>query len=110
MVSKETRPTTGSLAKWATAATGRPERVGLYREILARLDDEDLSTWGYSRQQISAQLDAIDLGGKPAARPRLTRYAVERKLLVAIRRRIQPDNGLGGLVRRIREFCDVLLR
>jgi hypothetical protein len=109
-VSKETRPTTGSLAKWATAATGRPERVGLYREILARLDDEDLSTWGYSRQQISAQLDAIDLGGKPAARPRLTRYAVERKLLVAIRRRIQPDNGLGGLVRRIREFCDVLLR
>jgi hypothetical protein len=109
-VSKETRPTTRSLSKWATAAAGRPERVGLYREILARLADEDLSTWGYSRQQISAELDGIDLGGKAAARPRLTRYTLERKLLVGIRRRIQPDNTLGGLIRRIRELCDVLLR
>jgi hypothetical protein len=109
-VSKETRPTTGSLSKWAEAATGRPARVGLYREILARLSDEDLSTWGYPRAQITAQLDAIDLEGKPAARPRLTRYALERRLLVGIRRRIQPDNALGRLVRRIRELCDVLLR
>ena len=109
-VSKETRPTTQSLAKWATAATGRPERVGLYREILARLADEDLSTWGYSRSQISAELDAIDLDGKPAARPHLTRYSLERKLLVGIRRRIQPGNRLGSLVRRVRELCDVLLR
>jgi len=109
-VSSETRPTTRSLSKWATAATGRPERVGLYREILARLGDEDLSTWGYSRDQISRELDAIDLDGKPAARPRLTRYALERRLLVGVRRRIQPNNALGGLVRRIREICDVLLR
>jgi hypothetical protein len=109
-VAKETRPTTQSLSKWAKAAVGRPGRVGLYREILARLGDEDLSTWGYSRGQISDELDAIDLQGKPAARPRLTRYALERKLLVAIRRRIQPNNALGGLVRRIRELCDVLLR
>jgi hypothetical protein len=109
-VSKETRPTTRSLSKWATAATGRPERVGFYREILARLGDEDLSIWGYSRSQISAELDAIDLDGKPAARPRLTHYALERRLLVGIRRRIQPGNTLEGLLRRVREFCDVLLR
>lgn len=109
-VSRETRPTTRSLSKWATAATGRPERVGLYREILARLDDEDLLTWGCSRSQISEELDAIDLEGKPAPRPRLTRYALERKLLIGIRRRIQPANTLGGLIRRVRELCDVLLR
>jgi hypothetical protein len=109
-VAKETRPTTRSLSKWATAATGRPERVGLYREMLARLDDEDLATWGYSRSQISEELDGIDLAGKAAARPRLTRYALERKILVGLRRRITRDNALGGLVRRIRELCDVLLR
>lgn len=109
-VSKQTRPTTQSLSKWATAATGRPDRVGLYREILTRLDDEDLITWGYPRSPICAELDAIDLEGKPAARPRLTRYALERKGLVAIRRRIKAGNLLSALVRKIRDVCDVLLR
>ena len=109
-VAKETRPTTRSLSKWAAAATGRPERVGLYREILARLADEDLETWGYTRAQIMDAVDGIDLGGQPAARPRLTRYALERKLLVGVRRLISPDNALGGVIRRVREICDVLLR
>jgi hypothetical protein len=109
-VARQSRPTTGSLAKWAQASSGRPTRVTLYREILARLSDEDLTTWGYPRSEIEAQIDRIDLEGKKAPRPRLTRYALERKVLVALRRRIRPDNGLGSIVRRIRETCDVLLR
>ncbi|MEZ4291760.1 MAG: sulfotransferase [Myxococcota bacterium] len=109
-VSRETRPTTASLSKWARAATGRPERVALYRAILARLADEDLETWGFERAGIAAELDAIDLGGRRAPRPPLTRYALERRLLVAVRRRIRPDNALGRLVRKLREVCDVLLR
>ena len=55
-------------------------------------------------------LDRIDLAGRPAPRPPLTRYTLERKLLVALRRRIRPENRLGGLVRKLREVCDVLLR
>lgn len=109
-VARETRATTRSLAKWAEAATGRPERVGLYREILARLMDEDLETWGYPRAAIEAELGRIDLAGRPAPRPALTRYTLERKLLVALRRWIRPENRLGGLVRKLRELCDVLLR
>jgi hypothetical protein len=109
-VARETRATTRSLSKWAEAATGRPDRVALYREILARLPDPDLETWGYPRATIAAELDRIDLAGKPAPRPALTRYTLERKLLVALRRRIRPDNRLGGWVRKLRELCDVLLR
>lgn len=109
-VARETRATTKSLAKWAEAAAGRPERIGLYREILARLFDEDLETWGHPRAAIAAELDRIDGAARPAARPPLTRYALERKLLVALRRRIRPDNGLGAAVRKLREVCDVLLR
>jgi hypothetical protein len=109
-VAAQTRPTTQSLSKWARAASGRPDRVALYREILARLGDDDLATWGFERSAIAAELDAIDLEGQPAPRPRLTRYALERRILVAVRRRIRPDNALGGLVRRVRELCDVLLR
>ncbi len=109
-VARETRATTKSLAKWAEAATGRPERVGMYREILARLLDTDLETWGYPRAVIESALGAIDLGGRRAPRPALTRYALERKILVALRRHIRPGTRLGGLVRKLREVCDVLLR
>ena len=109
-VARETRATTRSVAKWAEAATGRPERVAVYREILARLFDSDLETWGHPRATIETELARIDLRGRPAPRPSLTRYTVERKLLVALRRRIRPGNGLGKLVRKLREICDVLLR
>jgi len=109
-VARETRATTRSLSKWAEAATGRPERVGTYREILARLLDPDLETWGHTRAAIESELAAIDLAGKPAPRPALTRYALERKVLVALRRRIRPGTALGALVRKLRETCDILLR
>ncbi len=109
-VARETRATTKSVDKWAEAAAGRPDRVGMYREIVARLLDPDLETWGHPRASIEAELAGIDLGGRPAPRPALTRYTLERKLLVALRRRIRPGNRLGGLVRKLREICDVLLR
>ncbi|MBY0399573.1 sulfotransferase [Myxococcota bacterium] len=109
-VARETRATTKSVSKWAEAAAGRPERVGLYREILARLFDADLETWGHPRAAIEAELDRIDLQGRPAPRPALTRYSLERKLLVALRRVIRPGNRLGAAVRKLREVCDVLLR
>jgi hypothetical protein len=109
-VARETRPTTKSLSKWAVASAGHPERVSLYHEILARLTDDDLETWGYPRAEILDELSRIDLAGKPAPRPRLTRYALERKLLVGLRRRIQPENALGRGVAKLREICDVLLR
>ena len=109
-VAQHNRPTTQSLEKWVTAAAGKPDRVRLYREILARLDDKDLDTWGYPRAQITAAFERIDLEGKPVARARTTRYALERRVLVGLRRRIQPDRGLGRAVKKLREICDVLLR
>jgi hypothetical protein len=108
-VGKESRPTTASLAKWASDLTGRPDKVAQCRDILGALLDQDLETWGFSRTQISAELDAIDLGGKPAKRPGATRHTLERKLLVALRRNIH-HNALGKLVKQIRNVCDVLLR
>lgn len=109
-VAAQSRPTTDSLSKWARAATGRTERVALYQEIVARLADEDLETWGFPRAEIVRELAAIDLAGAPAPRPRLTRYALERRVLVGLRRRIRPDNVLGRGIKRVRELCDVLLR
>ena len=53
------------------------------------------------------ELEAVELGGGSAPRPKLTRYALERRLLGALRRKIRPVEALRWRVRRIREVCDV---
>ena len=108
-VAKESRPTTASLSKWAGDLAGRADKVAQCHEILASLLDPDLETWGFSRSQIAAELDAIDLGEKPAKRPKATRHTLERKLLVALRRNIH-QSALGNLMKQARNVCDVLLR
>ncbi|MBW1886484.1 MAG: sulfotransferase [Deltaproteobacteria bacterium] len=108
-VAAQSRPTTASLAKWARDMTGRPDRVAQCRDILGALLDQDLVTWGHSRAEITAELDAIDLQGQPAKRPKTTRHTLERKLLVLLRRNIH-HNSLGRLVKQLRNLCDVLLR
>jgi hypothetical protein len=109
-VAKETRPTTTSVARWADDMAGDPGKIAQAERILARLGDEDLESWGFSRPELEEQLAAL-----PAAAPRrrgrgLSLYTLERKILVLARRNVQRRAFLGRLVRRVREACDVLLR
>ncbi|MCG8589371.1 MAG: sulfotransferase [Proteobacteria bacterium] len=108
-VAKESRPTTASLAKWAEAWAGRPDKVAQGRELVARLTDVDLELWGFPRSQLEAELAAIPEAGTAGRPRRFDRYALERRLLVALRRNIH-HNALGRWVRRVRHVCDVLLR
>jgi hypothetical protein len=109
-VAREKRPTTRSLARWAEEWAGQPGKVAQAREILARLDDADLAAWGFGRGELAAELAAVPAAAAPhRRRVRTTRYALERRLLVRLRRNIH-HNALGRLVRRIRTLCDVLLR
>jgi hypothetical protein len=107
-VGREARPTTRSVAKWAEEMARWPGRLAQARAILERLLDEDLETWGHPRAEILAQLDAVEPAGAPPRRP-WNRYALERRLLVRLRRNIH-HNAFGRLVRRVRFACDVLLR
>ncbi|HVP30734.1 MAG TPA: sulfotransferase [Myxococcota bacterium] len=108
-VGKESRPTTASVARWAQEMAGRPEKVAQARRILARLLDSDLEAWGYTRAAMAAELDAVPSAGRAPSRRTLDRYALERRLLVVLRRNIHR-NALGRFVRRVRDACDVLLR
>lgn len=108
-VASEKRPTTASLAKWAGQLQGRPERVAQCHQILAGLDDRDLEVWGTSRRQIQDELAAIDTAGSRSKGPGFSRHVLERRLLMAARRRV-GDNWLGRCVRALREVCDLLLR
>ena len=108
-VASEKRPTTGSVAKWAEQLSGQPDRIAQCQEILANLDEADLETWSFSRKTLEEQIAAVDPGGPRKPGPKMSRHVIERKFLLAARRRV-GDNATGRLVRRVREMCDLLLR
>ena len=108
-VARESRPTTESVSRWQQDMAGDPGKVEQAAAILARLTDEDLASWGFDRGELEAQLAAVDTGGKRRARGGASRYKLERKLLVVLRRNIH-HNVFGRLVRRVRNACDILLR
>ncbi len=109
-VGREQRPTTASVKRWAAEMAGSPARLEQARRIVARLPDEDLETWGHPRSELEAELDAATPSGVAAPRRKLTRYALERRLLVLARRNVQRRGFLARLVRQVRMACDVLLR
>jgi len=106
-VARHVRPVIASVDKWAEALAADPRRFDFVRGLLARLDPQDLSVWGYPAETI---LDPVGraTGAKPP-RARLTRYTLQRKILVALRRNIH-HNALGRVLRRLRFALDVLLR
>ena len=108
-VAREIRPTTASVDKWTETLAASPARLAQARQIAARLTDPDLDAWGYPAGALREALAGIaprDAGPSKAA---LSRYRLERRVLVALRRNIH-HNALGRLVRAVRNACDVLLR
>lgn len=109
MVDRQKRPTTQSVGKWTSALAADPARLAQSRSIAARLTDDDLAAWGFSGPDLRAGLSKIEPTRAGPGRAALTRYALERRLLVALRRNIHRS-ALGRLVRGVRTVCDVLLR
>lgn len=108
-VAREQRPTTASVARWTQDLAGNAAAIDQAEEILACLLDDDLASWGFDRAGIASELAQLDRAGPPRRGRRLTRYALERRVLVTLRRNIHR-NALGRLVRSIRRACDILLR
>ena len=108
-VQRHTRPVTTSVSKWAAEIASDPETLALVRRVLDGLDPADLETLGYPRPQIVAQLEAAAGAPVPIKRESPTRYTLERKLLVALRRNIH-HNRLGRVLKRLRFALDVVLR
>src|SRR5436305_1109329 len=108
-VARHTRPVTSSVGRWAAEIAARPETLGLVCRLVDALDPADLETLGYPRAQIVEELEAARGGPVPVQREAPTRYALERKLLVALRRNIH-HNRLGRVLKRLRFALDVVLR
>ncbi len=106
-VARHTRPVTESVDRWAEALAADPRRLEFVKGLLSRLDPDDLTRWGYP---VGTILDPVGRAtGAPPPRARLTRYTLQRKVLVALRRNIH-HNALGRILKRVRFALDVLLR
>lgn len=111
-VDKDVRPNTASLEKWPLEVHNNPRRLAILREAMRHITDEDLAVFGHDRQSVWAPLHEVDAAAARQAQRVATkwdRYSVERRALVVLRRNIHR-NLLGKLLRKVRFYCDVLLR
>lgn len=108
-VEKHQRPVTDSIESWASDLKSRPNALKLAREVIARCDPLDLEAWGYPINTLWAPLDRA--AGR-ATRPfsRMNTYWLKRQALLGLRKQIHDGSLLENSVRRIRYYCDVLLR
>jgi hypothetical protein len=111
-VQQHDRPTTASVDKWARSVAGDEKRTALLQKMLAALQDEDLATFGFTRESVWDALAQVTPEQAEKARKKAKkwdRYAVERRALLVLRRNIH-HNALGRLLTKVRFYCDVLLR
>ncbi len=106
-VEKHSRPVTDSLERWAQDLLSNPAALELVQSLVAKLDPDDLKAWGYPKETLLAPLERV--GAVKTHRSRLNSYRFKRQVLLTLRRNIH-DNALGSAVRKVRYYCDVLLR
>ena len=106
-VGKHSRPVATSLHKWAAELAADGEKLALATRMVDALDPADLELWGWPRETL---FDALsEAGSATPPKPVLNRYTFQRKVMLALKKDIgkRPH---GQLVRKLRYYCDVLLR
>ena len=106
-VEKHTRPVTDSMETWAADLNANPEALKLARQMLADLDPDHLQALGYPNDAI---LEALGRHSAHATKTTsLNSYRLKRQVLLRLRKNIH-ENKLGDAVKKVRYYCDVLLR
>jgi Sulfotransferase family len=109
-VQKHSRPTTESVDKWAVEIATRPDRLELCRQIIARLDPDDLETWGHPIDTLWQPLQEAGAVTAAPARKAFDRYRLERLMIVKLRALVQRRPMLRRWLGTVRLGADVLLR
>lgn len=109
-VSKHSRPSTGSLKKWVEELAADGEKETFMRAMIRRLDPTDLAQLGYPADTLWEPLDAARGETITPKRAPLSRYRVQRRLIMALRARAQKSGMFRSLLERLRLTADVLLR
>lgn len=110
-VGAHSRPVDSSLDKWVDELARDDDKLALARQIVAKLDPEDVKIWGYDRDELLAPLAARKGNGTARAlkKPKLNSFILQRKVMLALKKDIE-HRPHGKLLQRVRYYCNVLLR
>jgi hypothetical protein len=109
-VKQHSRPSTASLAKWVEELAADPGKRLIMEKVVSQIDPEDLKTYGYPPDGLWKPLE--EAGVRPVAVKRrpMSRYRLQRRLIVGLRARAQKQGVFRSLLRKAQLACDVLLR
>lgn len=107
-VEKHQKPVTDSLDKWAADLKANPEVYELARTLERTLDPEHLKAWGYPRESFFDAVDSAE--ARSTKKSAVQSYALKRRVLLGLRKNMQENATLRASVKKIRYYCDVLLR
>ncbi len=106
-VQQHDRPVVDYVDKWAAELHDDDGKLELAKEMIARIDPDDLATWGWPLDKLWLGLEEV--GGAVPPKPVLNSYTFQRRVMLALKKDIDRRPH-GKLVRKIRYYCDVLLR
>lgn len=105
-VDKHGRPIAASVDKWAAELAANDRKRALAEAMIGRLDGPDLSAWQWPPEALWIPLAAA--GAVPPKPPR-NNYTLQRRIMLALKKDIH-SRPHGRLVKRVKYYCDVLLR
>lgn len=111
-VGQHQKPVANSLHTWAGHLLQNPDHKALCQELADSLADEDLAAFGFAKDTLFAPLaehGEAALASPSKSKSKINAYRLKRQLLLGLRRNIH-DNALGIAVKKLRYYCDVLLR
>lgn len=106
-VNRQRRPVTDSVDKWATEIAADETKRATAEAMVAALEPRDLEAWGWPPDALWAPIQAV--GGAPAPKPPRNSYTFQRRIMLALKKDIHKRPH-GKLVKRVKYYCDVLLR
>jgi len=106
-VEKHQRPVTESLDTWAQDLKSRPQALAMVQQILEEVDPAHLEAWGYPKTTLLAAMATTN--ALATQRQGFNSYRFKRQVLLRLRKNIHR-NTFGLAVKKVRYYCDVLLR
>jgi hypothetical protein len=109
-VGRHSRPNVSNLDKWVREYASDSQRQDILRQSIARIDPGDLATIGYPEPTFWEWIERAEGHRQSTHNPKLTRYRLQRKLIIRLRGMTQRNAGLKRGIAWLRMVCDVLLR
>ena len=106
-VNREARPVADKIDKWAAELAHESDKRDLAERMIERIDPADLEAWRWPAEALWAPIEMA--GAAPAPKPVRNSYTFQRRVMLALKKDIHRRPH-GKLVKRVKYYCDVLLR